>query len=124
MSAAERVQAVEEFSAQECGAPTIFLLSLKAGGVGINLTAATRVFLMDPAWNPASEEQCFDRCHRLGQTKDVVITRFVIEDTVEERMLELQEKKRQLMKGAFGRTQNREERRNNLVNMIRNLIRI
>ncbi|KAK3777641.1 hypothetical protein RRG08_021753 [Elysia crispata] len=124
MSASERVQAVEEFSAQNCSAPTVFLLSLKAGGVGINLTAASRVFLMDPAWNPASEEQCFDRCHRLGQTKDVVVTRFVIDDTVEDRMLELQEKKRQLMKGAFGRSQSREERRNNLVDMIRNLIRI
>ncbi|GFR86838.1 helicase-like transcription factor [Elysia marginata] len=124
MTAAERIQAVEEFSSDKLGAPTVFLLSLKAGGVGINLTAASRVFLMDPAWNPASEEQCFDRCHRLGQTKEVVITRFVIDDTVEDRMLELQEKKRQLMKGAFGRTQSREERRTNLVNMIRNLIRI
>ncbi|CAL1531404.1 unnamed protein product, partial [Lymnaea stagnalis] len=75
MSAAERTEVLRNFSQTHAGSPTVLLLSLKAGGVGINLTAASRVFLMDPAWNPASEDQCFDRCHRLGQTKDVIITK-------------------------------------------------
>jgi SNF2 family DNA or RNA helicase len=51
-----------------------------SGGVGLNLTAASRMLLLDPAWNPATEEQCFDRIHRLGQDQDVVVTKFVMAD--------------------------------------------
>ncbi len=54
------------------------LLSLKAGGVGLNLTAANHLLLLDPAWNPAAEWQCFDRIHRMGQTKDVFIYKFIV----------------------------------------------
>ncbi|KAM8953532.1 helicase-like transcription factor [Pelodytes ibericus] len=98
----KRTEAIQRFQSPDVGSPTIMLLSLKAGGVGLNLTAASRLFLMDPAWNPAAEEQCFDRCHRLGQTKEVIITKFVVKDSVEENMLKIQDKKRELAAGAFG----------------------
>jgi len=71
----------------------VFLVSMKAGGLGLNLVAASHVFLLDPWWNPATEEQAIDRVHRIGQTKPVVVTRFIIKNTIEERILELQEKK-------------------------------
>ncbi|XP_048732232.2 helicase-like transcription factor isoform X3 [Ostrea edulis] len=123
MSMKQRHRAVEEFSNPAPGSPTIMLLSLKAGGVGINLVAASRVFLMDPAWNPASEEQCFDRCHRLGQTKDVIVTKFVVEDSVEERMMALQDQKRQLMQGAFEQKKHSaEEKRTNRIRDIKTLM--
>ncbi|KAH9523505.1 hypothetical protein Btru_040176 [Bulinus truncatus] len=124
MRANDRAQAVRNFSDLSPESPTIFLLSLKAGGVGINLTAASRVFLLDPAWNPAAEEQCFDRCHRLGQTKDVVITKFVIEDSVEKRMLELQEKKRQLINGVLDKKLSADQRRKIRIDEIKTLFNI
>ncbi|XP_034295161.1 helicase-like transcription factor isoform X1 [Pantherophis guttatus] len=102
MNQKQRVEAIQQFQNNETGSPTIMLLSLKAGGVGLNLTAASRVFLMDPAWNPAAEDQCFDRCHRLGQKQDVIITKFIIKNSVEENMLKIQNKKRELAAGAFG----------------------
>jgi superfamily II DNA or RNA helicase len=74
----------------------LFLISLKAGGVGLNLTAAEYVFLLDPWWNPAVEMQAIDRTHRIGQTKPVFAYRIVARDTVEERILELQSRKRAL----------------------------
>ena len=80
----------------------MILLSLKAGGVGLNLTAATKVYLLDPWFNPAVEEQAMDRVHRLGQEHPVVCTRFVVRGTVEERMLELQENKRAICQAALG----------------------
>ncbi|XP_053316883.1 helicase-like transcription factor isoform X2 [Spea bombifrons] len=102
MTQKKRIEAIQCFQSSDGASPTIMLLSLKAGGVGLNLTAASRLFLMDPAWNPAAEEQCFDRCHRLGQTKEVIITKFVVKDSVEENMLKIQDKKRELAAGAFG----------------------
>ncbi|XP_065496614.1 helicase-like transcription factor isoform X2 [Caloenas nicobarica] len=101
MAQKKRAEAIQCFQSSQAGSPTVMLLSLKAGGVGLNLTAASRVFLMDPAWNPAAEEQCFDRCHRLGQNRDVVITKFIVKDSVEENMLRIQNKKRELAAGAF-----------------------
>ncbi|KAK2826489.1 hypothetical protein Q5P01_020703 [Channa striata] len=80
------------------------LLSLKAGGVGLNLTAASHVFLMDPAWNPATEEQCIDRCHRLGQKRNVFVTKFIVKDSVEENMVKIQKQKQDLVEKAFGST--------------------
>ncbi|XP_071089025.1 helicase-like transcription factor [Haliotis cracherodii] len=124
MSAPQRMEAVKKFSDTEPGSPTIFLISLRAGGVGLNLTAASRVFLMEPHWNPATEEQCFDRCHRLGQTKDVVITKFISEDTIEDRMLDLQEKKRMLMQQSFKKKQTATERNEQRTRDIRNLMNI
>lgn len=74
----------------------LFLISLKAGGVGLNLTAAEYVFLLDPWWNPAVEAQAIDRTHRIGQDRHVFAYRLIAKDTVEERVLELQQSKRQL----------------------------
>jgi len=74
----------------------LFLISLKAGGVGLNLTAAEYVFLLDPWWNPAVEAQAIDRTHRIGQTKPVFAYRLIARDTVEEKVLELQKTKRDL----------------------------
>ncbi len=87
---------------QDEAGPPVFLISLKAGGTGLNLTAADHVFLLDPWWNPAVEEQAADRAHRIGQDKPVFVYRLVTEDTVEERILELQERKRALADAALG----------------------
>jgi superfamily II DNA or RNA helicase len=81
---------------QEDPACSLFLISLKAGGLGLNLTAAEYVFLLDPWWNPAVEMQAIDRTHRIGQDKPVFAYRLVARDTVEERILELQAQKRTL----------------------------
>ncbi len=72
----------------------IFLISLKAGGVGLNLTAAQYVFLLDPWWNPAVEAQAIDRAHRIGQTKNVFAYRLIAKGTVEEKVLQLQQTRR------------------------------
>jgi SNF2 family DNA or RNA helicase len=74
----------------------LFLISLKAGGLGLNLTAAGYVFLLDPWWNPAVEAQAVDRAHRIGQTQQVFAYRLIARDTVEEKVLELQNSKRDL----------------------------
>jgi SNF2 family DNA or RNA helicase len=81
---------------QEDAERRLFLISLKAGGLGLNLTAAEYVFLLDPWWNPAVEAQAIDRAHRIGQTRRVFAYRLIARDTVEEKVLELQEKKRSL----------------------------
>jgi SNF2 family DNA or RNA helicase len=80
----------------------VLLISLKAGGIGLNLTAADHVVLMDPWWNPAVEDQAADRAHRIGQDKPVFVYRLVARDTVEERVLELQARKRALFDVALG----------------------
>ncbi|MBX3440928.1 MAG: DEAD/DEAH box helicase [Planctomyces sp.] len=90
----KRKQVVEEF--QNDPHCPVFLISLKAGGLGLNLTAAEYVFLLDPWWNPAVEAQAIDRAHRVGQTKQVFAYRLICRDTVEEKILELQKKKREL----------------------------
>ena len=82
--------------------PPVMLVSLKAGGTGLNLTAADHVFLLDPWWNPAVEDQAADRAHRIGQQRPVVIHRVVASDTVEERILSLQKRKRALAEAALG----------------------
>ncbi len=76
----------------------VFLVSLKAGGVGLNLTEADYVYLIDPWWNPAVESQAIDRTHRIGQTKNVVAIRLICRNTVEEKMLELQQRKKNFFK--------------------------
>ncbi len=96
----DRAKMVEMFQADD--GPPVMLLSLKAGGTGLNLTAADHVFLLDPWWNPAVEEQAADRAHRIGQDKPVLVYRLVAKDTVEERILELQAKKRHLADAALG----------------------
>jgi superfamily II DNA or RNA helicase len=90
----DRGAVVERFQTDpDCN---LFLVSLKAGGVGLNLTAASYVFLLDPWWNPAVEAQAIDRAHRIGQKQPVFAYRLIAKDTVEERMLELQRSKRKL----------------------------
>ena len=76
------------------------LLSLKAGGTGLNLTAADHVFLLDPWWNPAVEDQAADRAHRIGQDRPVLVHRLIAAETVEERILGLQERKRAVAEAA------------------------
>jgi superfamily II DNA or RNA helicase len=87
---------------QDPGGPPVMLVSLKAGGSGLNLTAADHVFLCDPWWNPAVEAQAADRTHRIGQTRPVFVYRLVAAGTVEERILALQDSKRALMDAALG----------------------
>jgi hypothetical protein len=99
-STKDRQSVVDKF--QDPSGPPIFLLSLKAGGTGLNLTAADYVVILDPWWNPAVEQQAMDRAHRIGQDKPVVALRLVAEDTVEDRILALQDAKRGLADAALG----------------------
>ncbi|KAI1318098.1 hypothetical protein EDD11_007150 [Mortierella claussenii] len=87
----------------------VILISLKAGGVGLNLTSAQRVYLMDPHWNPAVESQAIDRIHRLGQTKPVDVVRFIIKDSIEENILELQKRKAELSDMTFSEKLSKQE---------------
>jgi superfamily II DNA or RNA helicase len=81
----------------------IFLISLKAGGLGLNLTAADYVFLLDPWWNPAIEAQAIDRAHRIGQTRQVFAYRLIAQDTIDEKVLELQQRKQELADAVMGK---------------------
>lgn len=90
----DRQQRVERF--QNDHTKNLFLISLKAGGEGLNLTAADYVFIMDPWWNPVAERQAMDRTHRIGQKNKVFVYRFVSPETVEEKVLRLQERKKGL----------------------------
>ena len=90
-STSDRKGQVESF--QKDDGQSVFLISLKAGGVGLNLTAADYVFLLDPWWNPAAEAQAIDRAHRIGQKKTVFTYKFISKETVEEKILSLQQRK-------------------------------
>jgi len=79
----------------------VILISLKAGGEGLNLQHADHIFVVDPWWNPAAELQAIDRVHRIGQTKSVKAIRFIIKDSIEERIVELQNKKKLVIAGAL-----------------------
>ncbi|MBN9385082.1 MAG: DEAD/DEAH box helicase [Chitinophagaceae bacterium] len=100
ISAEERKRSVQQFQEEED--TRVFLISLKAGGVGLTLTAADYVYLVDPWWNPAAEQQAIDRSHRIGQVKKVFAYRMICKDTVEEKILQLQERKRQLTADLVG----------------------
>ncbi|KAI1469732.1 SNF2 family N-terminal domain-containing protein [Daldinia caldariorum] len=98
MTPAQRQASIDHFMKNvdvEC-----FLVSLKAGGVALNLTEASRVFIVDPWWNPAAEWQSADRCHRIGQTRPCIIKRLCIEDSVESRIVALQEKKANMIRST------------------------
>ena len=99
-STRDRAGVVRAF--QEESGPPVLLVSLKAGGTGLNLTAADHIFLLDPWWNPAVEDQAADRAHRIGQDQPVMVYRLVATDTVEERILALQQRKRDLAEAALG----------------------
>jgi SNF2 family DNA or RNA helicase len=94
-----RSEVVSQF--QSAAGPPVFLISLKAGGVGLTLTEADHVFLLDPWWNPAVEKQAGDRAHRIGQEKPVFIYRLIAENTVEEKILALQRKKAEWAEAFF-----------------------
>jgi SNF2 family DNA or RNA helicase len=102
-STADRDGIVREFQQPE--GPRALLLSLKAGGVGLNLTAADHVYIVDPWWNPAVEDQAADRAYRIGQTNPVIVHRLVARDTVEERVLALQAHKRAILSATVGEGQ-------------------
>lgn len=93
-----RQEVIEEFKSKN---HPVFLMSLKAGGVGLNLVEADYVFLLDPWWNPAVESQAIDRAHRIGQTRPVHAYRFIAKDTVEEKILELQKTKKDIAADLF-----------------------
>lgn len=95
-SAPDREKAVQAF--QNDDSVRVFLISLKAGGVGLNLTAADYVYIVDPWWNPAVEQQAIDRTHRIGQTKNIFAYRMICKDTIEDKIVQLQERKRALAK--------------------------
>ncbi|ESQ47881.1 hypothetical protein EUTSA_v10020061mg [Eutrema salsugineum] len=100
MSLAARDRAVKEFSKDPD--VEVMLMSLKAGNLGLNMVAACHVILLDLWWNPTTEDQAIDRAHRIGQTRPVTVTRITIKDTVEDRILKLQEDKRTMVASAFG----------------------
>lgn len=94
----QRDEAIERF---KNGEVDVFLISLKAGGVGLNLTEADTVIVYDPWWNPAAEAQAADRAHRIGQDKPVFVYKLITENTVEEKILAMQERKRALAQGVY-----------------------
>jgi SNF2 family DNA or RNA helicase len=91
---------VDLFQSRE--GPDVMLLSLKAGGLGLTLTAADHVYIIDPWWNPAAEDQAADRAYRIGQNNPVIVHRLVAKDTIEERILQIQSEKRALLAAAIG----------------------
>lgn len=103
MSLASRDRAVKEFNTDP--EVIVMLMSLKAGNLGLNMVAASHVILLDLWWNPTTEDQAIDRAHRIGQTRPVTVSRLTIKDTVEDRILALQEEKRKMVASAFGEDQ-------------------
>lgn len=102
MNRADRTKALDTFkSDMSC---EILLISLRAGGVGLNLTHASVVYLMEPAWNPAQESQAVDRLHRLGQTRPVKVIRLIAQQSVEANMLEIQKRKLALANLSLAQT--------------------
>jgi len=96
----DRMARVDAFNRDD--GPPIFFISLKAGGTGLNLTAADYVIHYDPWWNPAVEDQATDRTHRIGQTRAVISYKLITRGTVEEKILALQQRKRELAQGILG----------------------
>jgi SNF2 family DNA or RNA helicase len=96
----DRGELVRKFQSTE--GPAIFLISLKAGGFGLNLTAASYVVLFDPWWNPAVENQAIDRTHRIGQVNKVIAYRLLIKDSIEEKIRVLQRQKKALAEDVLG----------------------
>lgn len=100
-STRNRAEVIEAFTS---GQEPVFLISLKAGGFGLNLTEADHVFIMDPWWNPAAEQQAVDRIHRIGQDKEVHVYRLVAEGTIEEKVMQLKESKAALFDAVVGKS--------------------
>lgn len=94
MTRIQRGQSLDTF--RDDPSVTVMIVSITAGGLGLNLTAASKVYVMEPQFNPAAEAQAIDRIHRLGQTREVTTTRFIMADSFEEKMLDIQRKKQSL----------------------------
>ena len=92
------------------GAAPVFLISLKAGGFGLNLTEADYCFLLDPWWNPATEAQAIDRTHRIGQTRNVMVYRLIAKDTIEEKVMALKAPQGRAVRRRDGRRRTRSAR--------------
>jgi SNF2 family DNA or RNA helicase len=106
MTATERVRATDEFRLND--SVRVMIVSLKAGNAGLNLNVANHVIILDPFWNPYTEEQAIDRAHRIGQMRDVQVYRIVVHNTVEDRIFTLQEKKRKVINRALDEDDMRE----------------
>lgn len=102
-----RTRAMDSF--REDPTCEVLLVSLRAGGVGLNLTMASRVYLMEPFWNPAVENQATDRIHRLGQQKSVKLTRYIVKDSIEANMMEIQKRKMELANLSMSQTLPKQE---------------
>jgi len=107
----ERADNLEKFKDDE--SVEVLLVSLKAGGIGLNLVSACRAYLMEPYWNPAIENQGLDRVHRMGQTRPVITTKFIMNNSIEENMLELQKRKLKLAE-SVGEKRSAERQREEL----------
>ncbi|KAF4394077.1 hypothetical protein G4B88_026046 [Cannabis sativa] len=104
MSVTARDKAVKDFNTMP--EVTVMIMSLKAASLGLNMVAACHVLLLDLWWNPTTEDQAIDRAHRIGQTRPVTVLRLTVRDTVEDRILDLQQKKREMVASAFGEDEN------------------
>jgi SNF2 family DNA or RNA helicase len=98
-SSRNREQIIQDF--RDDTQKPVFLISLKAGGVGLNLVEADYVFIADPWWNPATESQAINRAHRIGQDKRVIAYKFITKGTIEEKILKLQEQKSELVRDVI-----------------------
>jgi SNF2 family DNA or RNA helicase len=105
-STTKREDVIEEFRA---GKTDIFLISLKAGGVGLNLVEADTVIHYDPWWNPAVENQATDRAYRIGQNKPVFVYKLIVENSIEQKILELQKKKKQIEESLYDSEKQQED---------------
>ncbi|KAG0668444.1 DNA helicase rad5 [Maudiozyma exigua] len=118
LSLKDRNSVLKEFQEKSPGIQKILLLSLKAGGVGLNLTCASYAFVMDPWWSPSMEDQAIDRIHRIGQENNVKVTRFIIENSIEEKMLRIQERKRTIGEAMDADEDERRKRRIEEIKML------
>ncbi|CEP61022.1 DNA helicase RAD5 LALA0_S02e04984g [Lachancea lanzarotensis] len=118
LSMKERSKVLADFAEKDLTKLKVLLLSLKAGGVGLNLTCASRAFMMDPWWSPSLEDQAIDRIHRIGQINDVKVVRFIMEHSIEEKMLRIQERKRSLGEAVDADEDERRKRRIEEIQML------
>ena len=117
LSMNNRSNILKEFKQPRVGV-TVLLLSLKAGGVGLNLTEASRAFMCDPWWSPSIEDQAIDRIHRIGQENNVKVVRFIMEGSIEEKMLKIQERKRTIGEAVEAEEEERRKRRVEEIEML------
>jgi DNA repair protein RAD5 len=117
LSMEKRSEILKKFKEPRTGV-TVLLISLKAGGVGLNLTEASRAFMCDPWWSPSVEDQAIDRIHRIGQNNSVKVVRFIMEGSIEEKMLKIQERKRTIGEAVETEEEERRKRRVEEIQML------